>query len=184
MSRQSPTQAHILAPFCTDGYATPSAILFLSPEDTRQMRLGAVLREPAQRGGAANAFGAMERYRQQPVRLCKNALKMLGREAVACFWGRFMEILRRCAPQDDRTRPCYSERPTVILSKAKNLQRLIALLHGPAGGDAADAAGPVNAQLFDEEAAGAGGTFVKKSGVSWPTGISGIPSGWTVQQSD
>jgi len=30
---------------------------------------------------------------------------------------------------------------------------------------------------------GASGTFVKKSGVSWPTGISGIPSGWTVQQS-
>ncbi|MBR1699352.1 MAG: hypothetical protein IJ714_06170, partial [Bacteroidales bacterium] len=29
-------------------------------------------------------------------------LKMLGREAVACFWGRFMEILRRYAPQDDR----------------------------------------------------------------------------------
>ena len=29
---------------------------------------------------------------------------------------------------------------------------------------------------------GAGGTFVKKSGVSWPSGISGIPSGWTVQQ--
>ena len=28
---------------------------------------------------------------------------------------------------------------------------------------------------------GAGGTFVKKSGVSWPTGTSGIPTGWTVQ---
>lgn len=27
------------------------------------------------------------------------------------------------------------------------------------------------------------GTFVKKSGVSWPSGSSGIPSGWTVQQS-
>ena len=27
------------------------------------------------------------------------------------------------------------------------------------------------------------GTFVKKSGVTWPTGISGIPTGWTVQQS-
>lgn len=25
-----------------------------------------------------------------------------------------------------------------------------------------------------------GGTFVKKAGVSWPTGSSGIPSGWTV----
>ena len=41
------------------------------------MRLGAIMREPAQRGGAANAFGAMERYRRQPVRLCKNALKCL-----------------------------------------------------------------------------------------------------------
>ena len=60
MSRRSPTQAHILAPFCTDGYATPSAILFLSPEDTRQMRLGPILREPAHRGGAANAFGARQ----------------------------------------------------------------------------------------------------------------------------
>ena len=30
---------------------------------------------------------------------------------------------------------------------------------------------------------GAGGLFIKKSGVDWPTGISGIPSGWTVQQS-
>lgn len=30
---------------------------------------------------------------------------------------------------------------------------------------------------------GASGTFVKKSGVTWPSGISGIPSGWTVQQS-
>ena len=29
---------------------------------------------------------------------------------------------------------------------------------------------------------GAGGTFVKKSGVDWPPGSSGIPSGWTVQQ--
>ena len=29
---------------------------------------------------------------------------------------------------------------------------------------------------------GAGGTFIKKSGVSWPSGSSGIPSGWTVQQ--
>ena len=29
---------------------------------------------------------------------------------------------------------------------------------------------------------GAGGTFVKKSGVTWPSGSSGIPSGWTVQQ--
>ena len=29
---------------------------------------------------------------------------------------------------------------------------------------------------------GAGGTFVKKSGVSWPTGSSGIPTDWTVQQ--
>lgn len=25
-----------------------------------------------------------------------------------------------------------------------------------------------------------GGTFVKKAGVTWPTGVSGIPSGWTV----
>ena len=25
------------------------------------------------------------------------------------------------------------------------------------------------------------GTFVKKAGVTWPTGVSGIPSGWTVQ---
>lgn len=24
------------------------------------------------------------------------------------------------------------------------------------------------------------GTFVKKAGVDWPTGNSGIPSGWTV----
>ena len=24
------------------------------------------------------------------------------------------------------------------------------------------------------------GTFVKKAGVTWPTGASGIPSGWTV----
>ncbi len=30
---------------------------------------------------------------------------------------------------------------------------------------------------------GSGGLFIKKSGVDWPTGISGIPSGWTVQQS-
>ena len=30
---------------------------------------------------------------------------------------------------------------------------------------------------------GSGGTFVKKNGVSWPSGSSGIPSGWTVQQS-
>ena len=30
---------------------------------------------------------------------------------------------------------------------------------------------------------GAGGTFIKKSGVDWPSGSSGIPSGWTVQQS-
>ena len=30
---------------------------------------------------------------------------------------------------------------------------------------------------------GAGGLFIKKSGVDWPTGSSGIPSGWTVQQS-
>lgn len=29
---------------------------------------------------------------------------------------------------------------------------------------------------------GAGGTFVKKSGVTWPSGSSGIPTGWTVQQ--
>ena len=29
---------------------------------------------------------------------------------------------------------------------------------------------------------GSSGTFVKKSGVSWPSGSSGIPSGWTVQQ--
>ena len=29
---------------------------------------------------------------------------------------------------------------------------------------------------------GASGTFVKKSGVSWPSGSSGIPSGWSVQQ--
>ena len=29
---------------------------------------------------------------------------------------------------------------------------------------------------------GASGTFIKKSGVSWPSGSSGIPSGWTVQQ--
>lgn len=26
------------------------------------------------------------------------------------------------------------------------------------------------------------GTFVKKQGASWPTGVSGIPSGWTVQE--
>lgn len=25
------------------------------------------------------------------------------------------------------------------------------------------------------------GTFVKATGVTWPTGASGIPSGWTVQ---
>ena len=31
---------------------------------------------------------------------------------------------------------------------------------------------------------GSGGLFIKKSGVDWPSGISGIPSGWTVQQSD
>lgn len=30
--------------------------------------------------------------------------------------------------------------------------------------------------------AGAGGLFIKKSGVSWPSGSSGIPSGWSVQQ--
>ena len=30
---------------------------------------------------------------------------------------------------------------------------------------------------------GSGGLFIKKSGVDWPTGISGIPTGWTVQQS-
>ncbi|MBR1698268.1 MAG: leucine-rich repeat protein [Bacteroidales bacterium] len=30
--------------------------------------------------------------------------------------------------------------------------------------------------------AGASGTFIKKSGVTWPSGISGIPTGWTVQQ--
>ena len=35
------------------------------------------MRWPSHRGGAANAFGAMERYRRQPVRLCKNALKCL-----------------------------------------------------------------------------------------------------------
>lgn len=29
---------------------------------------------------------------------------------------------------------------------------------------------------------GSGGTFVKKSGVTWPTGINGIPNGWTVQE--
>ena len=28
----------------------------------------------------------------------------------------------------------------------------------------------------------ASGTFVKKSGVSWPSGVSGIPNGWTVQE--
>lgn len=28
---------------------------------------------------------------------------------------------------------------------------------------------------------GSSGTFVKKSGVSWPSGISGIPTGWNVQ---
>jgi hypothetical protein len=27
------------------------------------------------------------------------------------------------------------------------------------------------------------GTFIKKSGVTWPSGSSGIPTGWTVQQS-
>lgn len=26
------------------------------------------------------------------------------------------------------------------------------------------------------------GTFVKKAGVTWPTGVSGIPSGWTVEE--
>lgn len=30
---------------------------------------------------------------------------------------------------------------------------------------------------------GASGTFVKKNGVSWPSGNSGIPTGWSVQQS-
>ena len=30
--------------------------------------------------------------------------------------------------------------------------------------------------------AGAGGTFIKKSGVTWPSGPDGIPTGWTVQQ--
>jgi hypothetical protein len=28
------------------------------------------------------------------------------------------------------------------------------------------------------------GTFVKASGISWSTGISGIPSGWTVEEYD
>ena len=26
------------------------------------------------------------------------------------------------------------------------------------------------------------GTFVKKAGVTWPTGTNGIPSGWTVEE--
>lgn len=26
------------------------------------------------------------------------------------------------------------------------------------------------------------GTFVRKTGVNWPTGANGIPSGWTVQE--
>jgi hypothetical protein len=30
----------------------------------------------------------------------------------------------------------------------------------------------------------ANGTFVKKRGVEWPTGINGIPTGWTVEEVD
>ena len=38
--------------------------------------------------------------------------------------------------------------------------------------------GCINSWLYDVSETG---TFVKKSGASWPTGESGIPSGWTIQ---
>lgn len=42
-----------------------------------------------------------------------------------------------------------------------------------------DSSGPLYIWLQDVAATG---TFTKKSGVTWPTGTSGIPSGWTVEE--
>ena len=42
-----------------------------------------------------------------------------------------------------------------------------------------DSSGPLYIWLQDVAATG---TFIKKTGVTWPEGVSGIPSGWTVDE--
>lgn len=68
---------------------------------------------------------------------------------------------------------CYS----MMFSRCTSLKKITCTASNISAGNALE-------NWVDGVPSGAGGTFVKKSGVSWPTGISGIPSGWTVQQSD
>ena len=67
---------------------------------------------------------------------------------------------------------CYS----MMFSRCTSLKKITCTASNISAGNALE-------NWVDGVPSGAGGTFIKKSDVTWPTGISGIPSGWTVQQS-
>ena len=66
---------------------------------------------------------------------------------------------------------CYS----MMFSSCTSLKKITCTASYISAGNALE-------NWVDGVPAGAGGTFIKKNDVTWPTGISGIPSGWTVQQ--
>ena len=68
---------------------------------------------------------------------------------------------------------CYS----MMFSRCTSLKKITCTASNISAGNALE-------NWVDGVPSGAGGTFVKKTDVSWPSGSSGIPTGWTVQQSD
>lgn len=66
---------------------------------------------------------------------------------------------------------CYS----MMFSRCTSFKKITCTASNISAGNALE-------NWVDGVPSGAGGTFVKKSGVSWPSGTSGIPTGWTVQQ--
>ncbi len=66
---------------------------------------------------------------------------------------------------------CYS----MMFSRCTSLKKITCTASNISAGNALE-------NWVDGVPTGSGGTFIKKSGVSWPSGTSGIPTGWTVQQ--
>ena len=66
---------------------------------------------------------------------------------------------------------CYS----MMFSRCTSLKKITCTASNISAGNALE-------NWVDGVPTGSGGTFIKKSGASWPSGTSGIPTGWTVQQ--
>ena len=66
---------------------------------------------------------------------------------------------------------CYS----MMFSRCTSLKKITCTASNISAGNALE-------NWVDGLPTGSGGLFIKKLGVDWPSGSSGIPSGWTVQQ--